>query len=297
MTKIRMSKIAFIICTRRRIKYLEKLINSFNKIVTHEHSVSLIIVENDNFPRSKFLLNKLNKKFKSYYLLERRIGIPYSRNSGLKFLKKKLKINYFAFIDDDCEISSRWIVKNYEFLKKTKADIVTGPQVSKTKNIMPNLLNVTNKHMTKINWAATNNVICQNKILNEKVFFDVSLSKIGGSDQLFFMKLNKKKYKILWNKNSVVYENINSYRKTFKYFFLRNIRYSSSSIYIFEKCYNYYFALFINTIKILKQLLEFLYNLISMPLNMRLKFLKLLQNLFKIFGLFLGFFNITIKNY
>ena len=291
-----MSNIAFIICTRRRIAFLEKLINSFNRIITHGHTVSLIIVENDNFPRSKFLVDKLNKKFKPYYLLERKIGIPYSRNSGLKFLKK-LKINYFAFIDDDCEISSRWLIKNYEFLKKTKADIVAGPQVSKTKNIMPNLLNVTNKHMTKINWAATNNVICKKKILNEKVLFDVTLSKIGGSDQLFFMKLNKRKYKILWNKNSIVYENISSYRKTFKYFFLRNVRYSSSSIYIFAKSYNYYFALFVNILKIFKHLLEFFYNIITIPLNIKLKFFKLLQNLFKIFGLLLGFFNIAVKNY
>lgn len=291
-----MSKIAFIICTRRRTKYLEKLINSFNRIKTHGHLINLIIVENDMYPRSKFLINNLDKKFKSYYVLERKIGIPYARNSGLKYLKK-LKINYFAFIDDDCEISNRWIVKNYEFLKKTKADIVTGPQVAKTKNIMPNLLNVTKKHMTIVNWAATNNVICKKKILNEKLLFDVSLSKIGGSDQLFFMKLSKKNYKILWNKNSVVYENICSYRKTFKYFFLRNIRYSSSSMYIFAKCYNNYFALLINTIKILKHSLEFLYNIITIPLNIKLKFLKLLQNIFKILGLFLGFFNITIKNY
>ena len=34
-----------------------------------------------------------------------------------------------------------------------------------------------------------------------KVFFDIKFASVGGSDQLFFSKLNKKRFIIRWNEN------------------------------------------------------------------------------------------------
>ena len=74
-----------------------------------------------------------------------------------------------------------------KFYEETKSDIITGPQISKSKNIYENILERKNKHLKKIKWAATNNVFMNSKVLKKnKINFDTQLKKLGGSDQVFF---------------------------------------------------------------------------------------------------------------
>ena len=70
-----------------------------------------------------------------------------------------------------------------------------------------------------------------------KVFFDPKFASVGGSDQLFFSKLNKKKFIIRWNKKSFITENFNSEREKKIWFFKRNLRYGYSGNLIDKKIY------------------------------------------------------------
>ena len=60
---------------------------------------------------------------------------------------------------------------------------------------------------------------------------------MGGSDQLFFSKLNKKRFIIRWNKKSFITEKFNSEREKRSWFFKRNLRYGYSGNLIDKKVY------------------------------------------------------------
>ena len=60
---------------------------------------------------------------------------------------------------------------------------------------------------------------------------------MGGSDQLFFSKLNKKKLIIKWNTKSFTTENFDLQREKKKWFFRRNFRYGYSGNLIDKKIY------------------------------------------------------------
>ena len=102
--------------------------------------------------------------------------------------------------------------------------ISTGPQlVNKANSLEKIFYNLLNKNLYKkfktTSWAATNNVIIRFEILKKtKIKFDLFLNNIGGSDQLFFAKLNKRNYKILWNANAKVYENLSLRKLNFNWF-------------------------------------------------------------------------------
>lgn len=291
-----MYNVVFIICTKKRPYKLKKLINSINRIHQNSFNITIIIIENDIMPRSKFIINKINKKFKIHYLIERKIGIPYARNKGLNLLKK-MNFDFFCFVDDDCEIDSKWLTNNKHFSIKSNADIIGGPQIPKSNYLISKLLDINHKHFKKVRWIATNNAFCKKKILKKNILFDPTLSRMGGSDQLFFMMLNKLNLKIMWNKNSIVYENIDEKRKSLKYFIQRNLRYSTSSFLIFKKCHNFVYSIFFNLLKIIIEILLIFKNLFLLITSFKRYFFKLLQNIIKIVGIILGVFSFRINNY
>ena len=97
------------------------------------------------------------------------------------------------------EISKNWLKEIVKFKKQVKSDIIAGPQISKQKNLYHSILSNSAKNFQKITWAATNNVVVDKKILDKQnLRFSTKLLNIGGSDQLFFTKLNLKGFKIRW---------------------------------------------------------------------------------------------------
>ena len=149
----------------------------------------------------KKLLNKLKKNLNIKFttLMRKKRGIVYARNKCLSEVKK-INCNYFSFLDDDCEIDTKWFVNFKKIINKHKVKIVTGPQIHKKNSKINNNLEIIfekkiNDNKKYVNWAATNNVILSKKIiLSSNLKFDVNLNKFGmGEDQLFFLQLNKKR--------------------------------------------------------------------------------------------------------
>ena len=66
------------------------------------------------------------------------------------------------------------------------------------------------------------------------------MNNIGGSDQLFFLKLSRMGNKIIWNKNAIVFENTSKKKLDNKWFCRRNLRYGYSGCYILKTIYGKY---------------------------------------------------------
>ena len=294
-----MKTISILICTRKKNQNLIRCLNSI-KYFADKFKINLILIEN-NFQKTitkhDFDKLKFNKNINIYYNLEKKIGIPFARNKALSILKKT-NCEYVCFFDDDCEVSKNWLDSMIKTQKISNADIITGPQISKSKKLFIKVLDRENKHLTQLKWAATNNVFAKKRaIINSNITFSQKLKKTGGSDQLFFLSLNKKGKKIIWNENAIVTEFRDKKRENFQWFLRRNIRYGASSIIIYSELYGFVNATFICIIKSFYEFLKFLFYLFTVLFNLKLNFLKSIQFLTRSIFTFIGIFGFRIDEY
>jgi succinoglycan biosynthesis protein ExoM len=228
--------INFLICTNGNFKNLRKCLLSINNL-NYNYNIKIILIDNNPKLNTKNRIKKIFLKKNISLILseELRRGIPYARNKSLNISKKNKSI-FTAFIDDDCIVPKDWLKQMLKTIYEKKAQIITGPQIPLSKNLYEQALVRKCKHRSYVKWAATNNFFMKYNILNnKKLYFDQNLNK-GGSDQLFFLKLSKAN-KIVWNNKARVFELPNTKRTNIKWFLLRNIRYGSTSSYIYKTIY------------------------------------------------------------
>ena len=228
--------------SKKNSRFLNSHLKSLNRLkVPNNIKLKIIFVVS---PKIYMIRNYL-KSFLSnldYSILESiRDNIPDSRNIFLKFLKNK-NVKYAGFIDDDCLIDKNWLLNMIKFINQNHCDIVGGPQYHSIKDKsfkdFYDILEPNHHHGQLVKWVATNNCFFSKKVFcKPRVFFDPKFARVGGSDQLFFSKLNKKKFIIRWNKKSFITENFNPQREKKIWFFKRNLRYGYSGNLIDKKIY------------------------------------------------------------
>ena len=194
-----MKTLVICICTYNRNKSLSTCLESIAKLNNPTKiEIKILIIDNTKNFQSFSHIKKTKKKFKYKVIQinEVKRGVVYARNKALKKLRY-LNPEYVSFIDDDCTINKSWLTNIFKIVKKNKADIVTGPQIysenKKKINYTKYFEKKYNQNITKVKWAATNNVFFSyNIIKNKNLIFDKMLNKFGmGEDQLFFSKLHK----------------------------------------------------------------------------------------------------------
>ena len=289
-------KILICICTYKRNKSLIDCLKSFKKtIIPSNIKISFLIIDNTISNESINIIKKFNKKFKFKILQinEKNRGIVNARNRCLLELRK-IKCDYVAFFDDDCEIDKYWFKNIKQLIKETKSNIITGPQIYK-KNYSKKIKNLgelfekkVKENKSNVNWAASNNVIIKkNIILKENIYFDKNLNKFGiGEDQLFFLKFNKLGHNIIWSKDIKVYEKVHFHRTDGKWVIDRSYRLGILGNYIDKKIYGTIIGFAINYLKFIYYLV---YSLLSL-LNFSQKnyLYKFLNFFFRSVGRFLG---------
>ena len=246
-------KILICICTYKRNAELVKCLKKFENIVIPSNiKINFLVLDNSINFSSKAHISKLKKKFKFplIHLNEKKRGVVNARNRCLKEAKN-INCEYVAFFDDDCVIDNKWFVNFYELIKKENIEILTGPQIHNNKKAYLFEKNYRQK-FTEVKWAATNNVIIKKKILiREKIFFDPALNKFGmGEDQLFFLKLRRKGYKIFWSKNLRVIEKSHNHRLSVKWIKNRSYRLGIIGYYIDKNLYGVFLGFLINFFKL-----------------------------------------------
>ena len=280
-------KLSICIPTYNRNESLKKCIKSINKIkIKNKIKINIIIVDNsknNNLLKIKKQLIK-NSKFKILFLNEKKRGIVFARNKCLKKLKNT-NPDYICFFDDDCIVDKNWLKNSLKTIKLKNADIVTGPQIYLNKKVLnySKLFekNYGNKKIYNVQWAASNNVLINYKIIKKnKLFFDKKLNKFGvGEDQLFFLKISNIGYKIFWDKNVKVYEKIHQHRQNYKWLIERSYRLGVLGHYLDKNQYGNLSGLFLNYLKSIyylsKSIISILYwnnNYVEKILNYFIRF-------------------------
>ena len=264
-------KILICICTYKRNDELIKSLKEFQNIqIPGNFKVKFLVLDNTTDFLSRKIIKKFKKKFKFplLHLNEKKRGVVNARNRCLNEVKK-INCEYVVFFDDDCVVDKRWFLNFYKLDNKNKIEIITGPQIHNNK--IANLFEKDyKKSLASVKWAATNNVAIKRKLLiKEKIFFDIALNKFGmGEDQLFFLKLKKKGYKILWSKNLKVKEKSHKNRLNSRWIKDRSYRLGVIGYYIdknlngiflghitnYLKCIFYFFSAVIFLLKVGKSL-------------------------------------------
>ena len=267
-------KIAICICFSKKNEiYHHKIINNLNIIkIPKECNLSFYLVVNNNPTKLIDLIKKIitNKKINIFILNSVKKDIPNTRNIFLLKIKNK-NLDYVGFLDDDCKINRNWVFLMTNFITKYKCDIVGGPQYHKVTNLkykkLYNILEPPNTNKQNIRWVATNNCFFKKKILDKtNLLFNQYLKNIGGSDQLFFRKLKKKGFSIMWNSKASIEEYLQVDRENYIWFLKRNFRYGYSGLIIDKIIYGKKIGYLMNISKII---LLFFLSLINLFLIFR----------------------------
>ena len=267
-------KIAICICFSKKNEiYHHKIINNLNIIkIPKECNLSFYLVVNNNPTKLIDLIKKIitNKKINIFILNSVKKDIPNTRNIFLLKIKNK-NLDYVGFLDDDCKINRNWVYLMTNFITKYKCDIVGGPQYHKVTNLkykkLYNILEPPNTNKQNIRWVATNNCFFKKKILDKtNLLFNQYLKNIGGSDQLFFRKLKKKGFSIMWNSKASIEEYLQVDRENYIWFLKRNFRYGYSGLIIDKNIYGEKMGYLMNISKII---LLFFLSLINLFLIFR----------------------------
>ena len=267
-------KIAICICFSKKNEiHHYKIINNLNIIkIPKECNLSFYLVVNNNPIKLINLIKKIitNKKINIFILNSVKKDIPNTRNIFLLKIKNK-NLDYVGFLDDDCKINRNWVYLMTNFITKYKCDIVGGPQYHKVTNLkykkLYNILEPPNTNKQNIRWVATNNCFFKKKILDKtNLLFNQYLKNIGGSDQLFFRKLKKKGFSIMWNSKASIEEYLQVDRENYIWFLKRNFRYGYSGLIIDKNIYGKKIGYLMNISKII---LLFFLSLINLFLIFR----------------------------
>ena len=284
--------------SKKNIKFLNAHLKSLNNLkIPSNYKFKMVFIINPKIYIAKNLIKKLLNNIDYSILISVKDNIPDSRNEFLKFIKNK-EIQYAGFLDDDCSVDKDWLLNMVKFVNQNDCDIVGGPQKHKINDDSfidyYYCLEPSRAHGKTVKWIATNNCFFSKKVFSKsKVFFDHKFARVGGSDQLFFSELNKKKFIIKWNKKSFITENFSQEREKKRWFFYRNLRYGYSGNMIDKKIYGK-----ISIIIILSKIIYLISIAFLLIITLsRKNYIKAFFLLFRALGRFIGLFNFKPKKY
>ena len=195
---------------------LEKCLSSLLPHVSaSKHSDKLVIVENDDSPHCKSLVDGLAARYPDIdltYVLETDIGIPQARNRAMDVALAQ-QVDWLAFIDDDEIVEPGWLEAMRTAADSMGADALHGPTISKMPAKLPIWITppkFRNKRRgQQLETAGTNNTMIRMDWLRHKgtdLRFDGSFRFSGGSDIDFFFRMSRAGGRITWVDDAIVSE-------------------------------------------------------------------------------------------
>jgi succinoglycan biosynthesis protein ExoM len=221
--------ISICICTYKRPKMLERLLNKLiNQITENKFIYSIVIVDNDKDQSAKEIVESYKNKNLSdvKYINVMETNIALVRNTAIN----NAIGNYIAFIDDDEFPIDNWLVNHLNTLSEYHVDGSLGPvlpyfEVEPPKWIIKGKLCERKRFSTGtiLTWknTRTGNVLLKKEIFNnDENLFDLSFG-LGGEDVDFFRRMINKGFKFISCDQAIVYEEVPDYRLKLTYLLKR----------------------------------------------------------------------------
>ena len=211
------TRVAICVASFRRPSGLKRLLYSLNRLTFDKclpPTIEVIVVDNDSAGSTCELCEGISSELR--WLLECHIeprrGIPYARNKAVASVKEGT--DFVAFIDDDEVPEPSWLDELLHVQQVYGADVVTGPVLPRfTDSVPPWILKgkfferkrYPTGHLLSV--SSTNNVLVRSEVFSEMgELFDVRYALSGIDDTLFFMRVHRAGYKIVWADDALVYE-------------------------------------------------------------------------------------------
>jgi succinoglycan biosynthesis protein ExoM len=233
--------VAICIASYRRPEGLRRLLRGLDKLTFDKCElpiIEIIVVDNDPAGSACELCEEVGREL-GWSLechVEPRRGIPYVRNKAVASVKEGT--DFIAFIDDDEVPEPSWLDELLYVQQSCGADVVSGP-------VLPHFIGAVPNWITKgkfferprrptgqlLNVAATNNVLVRSEVFSKiGELFDVRYARTGVDDTLFFMRVHRAGYKMVWADNAWVYEWIPQSRANTRWILQRAYRSGNSWI-------------------------------------------------------------------
>ncbi|OPY15889.1 MAG: Hyaluronan synthase [Syntrophus sp. PtaB.Bin138] len=209
--------ISVCICTYKRPKLLENLLNKLENQQTNGLFIySVVVVDNDYNQTARDTVESLKKSSRIAidYHIEPEQNIALARNKAVD----NAHGNFIAFIDDDEFPEPTWLVNLYKTLLSFKADGVLGPVRPHYPDHVPDWLIKSNlcerpEHETGavLHWTQTRT---GNVLLNKAMFADSGnrfgreFGRTGGEDIEFFKKMMGMGKVFIWCSTAPVFETV-----------------------------------------------------------------------------------------
>ncbi|MFA7289244.1 MAG: glycosyltransferase family 2 protein [Melioribacteraceae bacterium] len=228
--------ISIIICTYNRVKYIGECLSSLVHQTLSKELYEIVIVNNNSTDNTAEICESFIENYKENnvtYVTERKQGLSFARNRGIKEAKGSIVI----FIDDDGEANSDYLEKIYFYFVTDEELVSAGGKV------LPKYEGGAEpKWMSKYLWGLVTKIDYGNKlepfplgrypvgcnmvflrsVFDEIGMFDTELGRKGrvglaSEEKEIFLKLSSLGKKILYIPEAVVMHNIDKERTTKEY--------------------------------------------------------------------------------
>gem|GEM_PF-6656863 len=134
-----MSKISVIIPTCRRVELLTRCLHSL-----HQQTIppsEIVVVDNDEGRSAHPIVRHFHTNITISYCHERRKGVSFARNAGIKHAKHTI----IGFLDDDCEADTKWVEYGLALMTTHPKSVIAGVGIN---NKNPNIYARVEQNMT-----------------------------------------------------------------------------------------------------------------------------------------------------
>jgi glycosyltransferase involved in cell wall biosynthesis len=207
--------ISVCICTYKRREMLRRLLMRLGEQRTKdEFTFSIVVADNDGVASARSVVSESAPHgIAVKYIVEPERSIARARNAAIR----EATGDFVAFIDDDEEPSSDWLLGLFEFARRSGADGVLGPVLPQFTAPPPEWV-ARGKFFDRASlpsgtWLEWNQTRSGNALLRRDIFqdsanaFSVQYDR-GGEDVDWFRRMIAKGLRFVWCAEAIVHETI-----------------------------------------------------------------------------------------
>jgi succinoglycan biosynthesis protein ExoM len=228
------------ILTFKRPLGLQRLLAGLGQLKfrgTTAPNVRIVVVDNDAEQSARQTCEDARARlpWPLQYIVEPTRGIAHARNTAVRAVVEQA--DFVAFIDDDEVPDPLWLDELLRVQRTFAADVVTGPVFPHFDGVVPGYVirgrffdppdRVTGMLLDR---AYTGNVVASSRVFRSMAtLFDERLGLTGGEDVLFFRRVARAGFKIVWARDAKIDEWVPSSRISLPWILKRAYRAGNTS--------------------------------------------------------------------